>query len=71
MVKNGICNEYCECTGSYIQTKGNVSPDNLKSPNLLNEMTDIRLFMSLMRNFAQYHGFVMLRDVTQQMMQVF
>lgn len=37
MVKNSLVSAYCECTGAYKQTQGNVAPEKLKSPNLLNE----------------------------------
>jgi DNA polymerase epsilon subunit 1 len=70
MVKNNLCAQYCDCTGEYEQTQGQKEPGQLPTPNLLNEMSDIRLFMALMRNFAQAHGFAVLRDVTAQIMQV-
>lgn len=71
MVKNNLSAQYCDCTGEYEQTQGMKDPGQMQTPNLLNEMSDIRLFMALMRNFAQAHGFVVLRDMTGQIMQVF
>ena len=29
-------------------------------------MTDFKLFMYLMRNFAKFHGFTILQDCTEQ-----
>lgn len=52
MVKNSLVSRYCDCTGMYSQTIGNKVPEKLKNPNLLNNMTDVRLFLQLMRNFA-------------------
>ena len=64
MVKNSIVSRYCECTGHYIQTVGDQKPEKLRNPNLLNNMTDVRLFMQLMRNFAVYHDMAILKDVS-------
>jgi len=36
MVKNELVSQYCECTGTYEQTIGNVIPEKLKNQNLLN-----------------------------------
>jgi hypothetical protein len=33
-------------------------------------MTDITVFMRLMRNFSNYHGLHVLREVTEQILQV-
>lgn len=55
MVKNSLVSRYCDCTGLYTQTIGNQAPEKLRNQNLLNNMTDIRLFLSLMRNFAVFH----------------
>lgn len=71
MVKNSVVSRYCECTGAYLQTIGNQQPEKLKNQNLLNQMTDIKLFMQLMRNFANYHSFTILRDTTEQIIQLF
>jgi DNA polymerase epsilon subunit 1 len=64
MVKNSIVSKYCDCTGAYLQTIGNQQPDKLRNQNLLNQMTDIKLFMQLIRNFASYHNFTILKDTT-------
>lgn len=71
MVKNSIVSKYCECTGAYVQTIGNQQPEKLRNQNLLNQMTDVKLFMQLMRNFANYHNFTILRDTTEQIIQLF
>ena len=55
MVKNSVVGKTCECTGQYLQTIGFEQPEKLRNMNLLNHMTDIRLFMQLMRNFAVQH----------------
>ena len=68
MVKNSVVSKYCECTGAYLQTVGNTLPEKLKNPNLLNNMTDVKLFMQLMRNFASYHKLHILRDTTDQIL---
>jgi hypothetical protein len=70
MVRNSTVSKYCECTGAYIQTVGNVAPEKLRNSNLLNQMTDIKVFMSLLRNFATYHQLSLLRDSTEQIIQV-
>ena len=64
MVKNSIVSKYCDCTGAYAQTIGNEQPDKLRNQNLLNQMTDIKLFMQLLRNFASYHNLTILKDTT-------
>ena len=64
MVKNTIVPRYCECTGGYKQTIGNIQPDKLKNQNLLNNLVDIQLFMQLLRNFASHHSMPILRDTT-------
>ena len=45
-----------------MQTMGNEMPEKLKNPNLLNQMTDIKLFVQLLRNFGTYHEMPILRD---------
>lgn len=45
MVKNSVVSKYCECTGAFLQTIGNLPPEKLRNQNLLNHMTDIKLFM--------------------------
>lgn len=65
MVKNSIVSQYCECTGAYIETAGNVAPEKLRNQNLLNPNTDINVFMSLVRNFGTYHEMSMLINTTE------
>merc|ERR1712172_337118 len=47
MVANSLMSSRCQCTGKFEQTIGNMSPEKLTNPNLLNQMTDIRLFVRL------------------------
>ena len=68
MVKNSLVSKYCDCTGMYVQTIGNQMPEKLKNPNLLNNMTDIRLFLQLMRNFGVFHSMSMLKDTAQKLL---
>lgn len=69
MVKNSVVAKHCECTGEFVQTIGHMKPETLKNQNLLNQMTDIGLFMQLIRNFANYHSFTILKDTTEQIIQ--
>jgi hypothetical protein len=71
MVRNSVVAKYCECTGAYIQTIGDKAPEKLRNQNMLNSMTDIKLFMQLMRNFAVFHGLQVLKCTTEQILQVF
>lgn len=66
MVKNKLVGEYCDCTGSYLQVLGDKQPSDLKSLNMLNSQTDIKLFCRLLRNFAFLHEMGVLEDVAQQ-----
>ena len=68
MVKNSLVSRYCECTGMFTQTQGNELPEKLKNPNMLNQMTDIRLFIQLMRNFATHHELPTLKETAQQLL---
>jgi len=70
MVKNSVVSKHCDCTGEFVQTNGHMKPETLKNQNLLNQMTDINLFMQLIRNFANYHSFTLLKDTTEQILQV-
>ena len=70
MVRNSCVAKYCECTGAYLQTIGHIEPEKLKNQNLLNQMTDIKIFMSLLRNFANYHQMALLKDTAEQIIQV-
>jgi hypothetical protein len=68
MVKNSLVSKYCDCTGTYIQTVGNQKPEKLKNPNLLNAMTDIKLFIELLRNFGVYHRMYILKDSAESLL---
>jgi len=68
MVKNALVSRYCDCTGLYTQTQGNQAPEKLRNPNLLNNMTDIRLFLQLMRNFAIFHSMHVLKDTASKLL---
>lgn len=68
MVKNSLVSRYCECTGMYAQTLGNQLPERLKNPNLLNSMTDVSLFLQLMRNFAAAHQMPVLKDTAENLL---
>ena len=68
MVSNNIVSKHCACTGLYEQTMGNQAPEKLKNKNLLNSMTDIRLFIKLIRNFATAHKMPVLRDTAQNLL---
>ena len=71
MVKNTLVSRYCECTGLYTQTVGNQPPEKLKNSNLLNNMTDIKLFIQLLRNFAVFHQMPILKDTAQQLLMLY
>lgn len=45
-------------------------PEKLKNQNLLNQMTDIRLVVKLMRNFGQRHDMQMLRSAADNLIQL-
>jgi len=64
MVRNSIVSKYCECTGAFLQTSGNQNPEKLRNRNLVNHMTDIKLFMELVRSFATFHNLHVLRETT-------
>jgi hypothetical protein len=68
MVKNTLVSRYCECTGLYDQTLGNQKPEKLRNQNLLNNMTDISLFIQLMRNFAIFHDMHILKDTASKLL---
>eukprot|EP00347_Sterkiella_histriomuscorum_P016015 403354822 len=68
MVKNTIVSRYCQCTGQFKATVGYEKPEKLKNSNLLNNITDIKLFVQLMRNFGTYHNMPILKDTAQQLM---
>jgi DNA polymerase epsilon subunit 1 len=66
MVKNSLVSPYCECTGLYSQTIGYEQPEKLRNQNLLNSVSDIKLFLQLMRNFANHHEMHVLKDAAQK-----
>lgn len=68
MVSNQLIPQNCTCTGNFEQTLGMVAPDKLKNQNLLNPMTDIRLFVRLLRNFGNNHQMTMLRDAAETLL---
>jgi len=68
MVSNSIVKRYCECTGKLTQTAGFEMPEKLKNQNLLNQMTDIRLVIKLMRNFGQRHEMKMLHAAADNLL---
>ena len=68
MVANSLMSARCQCTGKFEQTIGNMSPEKLTNPNLLNQMTDIRLFVRLLRNFGNLHQMRMLQETAEKMM---
>jgi len=68
MVANSLMGSRCQCTGKFEQTIGNMSPEKLTNPNLLNQMTDIRLFVRLLRNFGNLHQMRMLQDSAEKML---
>jgi hypothetical protein len=68
MVNNNLVSRHCTCTGIFEQTLGHQAPEKLKNQNLLNSMTDIRLFIRLMRNFATAHKMPVLRDTAQNLL---
>ena len=68
MVNNTILGSRCQCTGKFEQTIGNVPPEKLANPNLLNQMTDIRLFIKLLRNFGSLHHMRMLQETAEKVM---
>ena len=70
MVKNTLTATNCDCTGSFVQTRGNLAPEKLKSPNLLNEMSCLKTFVHLLRNFATLHGFRILTDTANSVLSV-
>ena len=70
MVNNRLMNERCDCTSTFKQTIGNTAPEKLKNQNLLNSMTDIKLFTRLLRNFADLHQMPMLKDSAEKMLQL-
>lgn len=53
-----------------MQTIGHMLPEKLANKNLLNHMTDIKLFMQLLRNFASFHKFAVLKDTTHQILNI-
>lgn len=65
-----MMNERCECTSTFIQTVGNTAPEKLKNQNLLNAMTDIRIFTKLLRNFADLHQMLTLKDTAEKLLQL-
>jgi hypothetical protein len=65
MVSNQLISQTCKCTGTFEQTIGFEAPDKLRNQNLLNQMTDIHLFVRLLRNFANIHRMMMLKDSAQ------
>jgi len=67
MVNNQLVQKYCSCTGKFMQTAGYEMPEKLRNQNLLNSMTDIRLVIKLMRNFAQRHEMLMLLSASQNL----
>ena len=71
MVKNTIVSHNCECTGVYLQTAGHMEPEKLRNPNLLNQMTDIKLFMQLIQNFANFHSMHLLKETSAQILTLF
>jgi hypothetical protein len=68
MVSNQLVSSTCACTGNFEQTLGMIAPDKLKNQNLLNPMTDIRLFVRLLRNFGNNHQLHMLRDTADTLL---
>ena len=52
MINNQNVRRSCSCTGRFMQTVGFELPEKLKNQNLLNQMTDIRLVVRLLRNFG-------------------
>lgn len=68
MVSNTLVIKRCECTGKLMQTEGYESPEQLMNQNLLNKMTDIRLFLELMRNFGSMHQMIMLAHSAEMML---
>lgn len=71
MVNNNIVSDRCACTGLFEQTVGHQPPEHLKNQNLLNSLTDIRLFVRLLRNFATFHRMFVLRDTSQNLLVLF
>lgn len=71
MVKNTIVSQNCDCTGVYLQTAGHMEPEKLRNPNLLNQMTDIKLFMQLIQNFANFHSMHLLKETSAQILTLF
>ena len=68
MVNNSLMSSRCHCTGKFEQTIGNMCPEKLTNPNLLNQMTDIRLFVRLLRNFGSLHQMRILQDTAEKVM---
>ena len=69
MVNNNLVRRHCECTGQLLQTIGYERPEKLYNQNLLNQMTDIRLFLELMRNFGSLHQMHLLAHSAEMMLQ--
>jgi hypothetical protein len=59
---------YCQCTGKLNQTAGFELPEKLKNQNLLNQMTDIRLLVRLLRNFGERHDMKMLQSAADNIL---
>lgn len=71
MVKNHLVGNYCKCTGQYQQTMGNKQPSELKNPNMLNTQADLKLFVKLVRNFANIHEMPVLKEVSENVLDVY
>ena len=56
MVNNSLVNAHCQCTATFEQTLGNQQPEKLRNQSLANNLTDVRLFVRLLRNFATMHS---------------
>lgn len=70
MIKNTILSTLCSCTGRFKNTHCDISLNKLQNKNLLNEHSDIKILLKLLRNIARIQGMKLLSSVAESKLRV-
>ena len=70
MIKNTILGSLCSCTGKFKNTHCDISLNKLQNKNLLNEHSDIRILLQLLRNIAKIQDMKMLHSIAESKLRV-
>lgn len=64
LIKNTLLGSLCSCTGRFKNTHCDIPLNKLQNKNLLNEHSDIKILLNLLKNIARIQDMKLLHSVT-------